>query len=367
MNPQDFIPAIDPNPLPAPYWLFKLLLIVTFILHIVAMNFMLGGGFLAALARFRSKKDENYARLFKALAKKIPNLLPATITLGVAPLLFLQVIYGQFFYTSTIIIGWPWFAVLILLTLAYYGFYYISFKSEKNVAAINWVLLFSVIFVFIIGFIYSNNITLLMTPEKWSAKYFADPQGFNLNWGDRTLYPRFLHFFIASLAVGGLFISAIGLFRWKNDQKYAKFLIKLGGKWFMYFTMVQFAIGIWFLISQPRDKMMLFMGDNLLGTIAILIGIIGGLAAIFIMSDALRKDDPRKGFYLASGLIAVVILGMVIMRDILRGAYLSPYFKSTNFDVQTQWEVLPLFLALFVAGVALWFIMLKKYPFSMKQ
>jgi hypothetical protein len=104
MNPQDFIPAIDPNPLPAPYWIFKLLLIVTFILHIVVMNFMFGGGFLAALARFRSKKDENYARLFKALAKKIPNLLPATITLGVAPLLFLQVIYGQFFYTSTIII-----------------------------------------------------------------------------------------------------------------------------------------------------------------------------------------------------------------------------------------------------------------------
>jgi H+/Cl- antiporter ClcA len=157
------------------------------------------------------------------------------------------------------------------------------------------------------------------------------------------------------------------LFRWKNDQKYAKFLIKLGGKWFMYFTMVQFAIGIWFLISQPRDKMMLFMGDNLLATIAILIGIFGGLAAIFIMSDALRKDDPRSGFYLASGLVAVVILAMVIMRDILRGAYLGAYFNSTNFAVQTQWEVLPLFLVLFVAGVVLWFIMLKKYPFSMKQ
>ena len=43
MMPPDAIPVLDPNPLPAPYWVFKLLLIVTFFLHILAMNFMLGG------------------------------------------------------------------------------------------------------------------------------------------------------------------------------------------------------------------------------------------------------------------------------------------------------------------------------------
>ena len=30
----NLIPVLDPNPLPAPYWVFKLLLIVTFFLHI---------------------------------------------------------------------------------------------------------------------------------------------------------------------------------------------------------------------------------------------------------------------------------------------------------------------------------------------
>ena len=47
MMPPNVIPTLDPNPLPAPYWVFKLLLIVTFFLHIVAMNFLLGGGVLA--------------------------------------------------------------------------------------------------------------------------------------------------------------------------------------------------------------------------------------------------------------------------------------------------------------------------------
>jgi hypothetical protein len=52
---------------------------------------------------------------------------------------------------------------------------------------------------------------------------------------------------------------------------------------------------------------------------------------------------------------------MSIMRDILRDAYLEPYFHPHQFPVQTQWAVFPLFLVLFLGGVALWFVMLKRY------
>ena len=55
MIQSNLIPALDPNPLPAPYWVFKLLLVVTFFLHILAMNFMLGGAVLALGAKWRSK------------------------------------------------------------------------------------------------------------------------------------------------------------------------------------------------------------------------------------------------------------------------------------------------------------------------
>lgn len=360
------IPTADPIPLPAPFWLFKLLLIVTFILHILVMNFMLGGGILAAIAKFKSRKDQNYRHLFEDLSKKIPSLLAATITLGVAPLLFLQVLYGQFFYSSSVLIGWPWFLVIIFLTLAYYGFYLIAFKKSVTTNKMGWVMLLSVLLIFVVGFFYSNNMTLLLTPEQWAAKYHADPSGWNLNWGEQTLIPRFLHFFIASIAVGGLFIASVGLFRWKQDTEYARFLIKFGGRWFMYVTMLQIAAGLWFLISLPREKMMLFMGDNMLATVALLIGIVGALAAIFFMSDTLRKEDPRKGFYLVSGLTVGVIIFMAIMRDALRDAYLVNYFSPKSFVVQTQWDVLILFLALFVGGIALWLVMLKRYFFSPK-
>ena len=38
MTQQIIIPDPDPIPLPAPYWLLKFLLVLTFILHIIAMN-----------------------------------------------------------------------------------------------------------------------------------------------------------------------------------------------------------------------------------------------------------------------------------------------------------------------------------------
>ena len=129
----------------------------------------------------------------------------------------------------------------------------------------------------------------------------------------------------------------------------------------MYATMAQFVVGIVFLVSLPRDLRMLFMGDDPLATILLLIGVTAGIGAIFLMSDALRKESVRVAAIYVPCLLAVVIASMAIMRDILRDAYLKPYFHPGQFAVQTQWSVFPLFLALFLAGVILWFVMLKRY------
>ena len=364
MGTEIIIPAIDPMPLPAPFWLFKVLLVLTFILHIVVMNFMFGGGLIAVWTRFFGQKNDKDQRLFKDIVPKIPSLLAATVTLGIAPLLFVQVLYGQFLYTSSIIMAWPWFLVLVLLVLAYYGFYIVSFNKDKKSRSIGWLMLISVFFIFLVGFFYSNNFTLMNTPSSWAAKYFHDPSGWNLNLSETTLIPRFLHFLVASIAIGSFLLIIIGLFRWKREQDYARFLIVRGGKWFMYATMVQFLVGIWFLISLPRELMLQFMGGNMLGTVSLLISILGGLASIFVMSNGIRNEYPRKPAIWAMGITGIVVVFMAIMRDILRTAYLSPYFKSSDLVVKTQLDVLILFLVLFVIGIAVWVLMIKKYFFT---
>jgi hypothetical protein len=355
------VPTIDPNPLPAPYWLFKLLLLVTFYLHIVAMNFMLGGAVLAVVARFTRKGKEFRNRIFVDLAKKIPVFLAATITIGIAPLLFVQAIYGQYFYTSTLLIAWPWFILLILLVVAYYGFYFVAYNGQRRPSPAGIVLVASLVLVLIVGFIQSTNATLLQTPSHWAAKYFASPTGWSNNLSDPTLIPRYLHFVTSAIAVGGILLVLLAYARWEKDREYANYLFQYGGKAFMYATMAQFIIGSWFLFSIPRDLRMLFMGDNPLASALFGIGILGTVAAIFLMSDALRKQNIRVAAYGVTGILAVVILTMIIMRDILRDAYLEPYFHRHTFAVKTQWAVLPVFLALFLAGVALWFVMLQRY------
>ena len=361
MDIQSVIPSGDPIPFPAPYWLFKLLLVITFVLHLLAMNTMFGGAVLAAVAKIKSKTDENYKRMFSDVSKKIPSFLAAAVTLGVAPLLFLQVIYGQYFYTSSAIIGCPWFLVVPMLIIAYYGFYIAAFKSEKNFKLAGSFIMLSVFLIFLIGFFYSNNMTLMISPEVWKAKYLNDPSGLNLNWEETTLIPRYLHFLVASLAVGGLFVAFIGAFKWKKDELYAKFLIRTGGKYFIFATLVQIAVGIVFLVLLPKQQMMLFMGGNLIAIIGLLAGLLIAIAVIFLMSSAMKQADPRRGLYKTTALIVVVITFMAIMRDILRDSYLEKYFNSADFAISTQWDVLILFLVLFLGGVGLWLLMFKKY------
>ena len=50
---------------------------------------------------------------------------------GVAPLLFLQTLMGQFFFTSSILMGWGWFSVVVVLIFAFYVTYLQSFRGPR--------------------------------------------------------------------------------------------------------------------------------------------------------------------------------------------------------------------------------------------
>ncbi len=358
----NLIPTLDPNPLPAPYWVFQVLLVVTFFLHIVAMNLMLGGTVLALMTKWlRLDKTGNGNRIFFDIAKKLPVLLPATVTIGIAPLLFLQVIYGQYFYTSSVLVAWPWFAVLVALTLAYYGFYYASFSGDRAPARAAKVMLGSLLLVLGIGFVYSNNITLSQVPARWAAKYFAHPEGLSLNLSEPTLIPRFLHFMTAAVAIGGLLLVLMAFSKRTRDPEYARELFRFGGQAFLYATIAQFVVGIVFLISLPKQLLLFFLGGNLTMTILLMAGFSGGLAAILLMYYALNTNNIRFAVRYVTAATAVTILIMSVMRDMLRNAYLSPYFHPNEFVSKTQWSVFPLFLVMFVAGILLWLVMLKRY------
>jgi hypothetical protein len=259
--------------------------------------------------------------------------------------------------------AWPWLLVLGLLLIAYYAFYIVSYQDQRRPERARWILSLGLVLIFVIGFLFANNLTLSQSPSRWPAKYFGNPAGWNLNLSEPTLIPRYLHFFAAAVAVGGLFLVLMASAQWKRDSHYARYLFRFGGNAFRYATMAQFAIGLWFLVSLPRDMRMLFLGDSLPATILLVLAASGALAAIVSVGAALRNDSVRRAAWFGSGLTAFVILCMSVMRDILRDAYLKPYFRPEGLAAKTQWSVFPLFLAIFLAGAVLWLVMMYRYGF----
>ena len=77
-----------------------------------APNVTLGGALLAAFSG-GAGRGRDAARML--LAKVNSWTISGAITLGIAPLLFVQVVLGRFFYSATILLGWVWLGMLLLL------------------------------------------------------------------------------------------------------------------------------------------------------------------------------------------------------------------------------------------------------------
>jgi cytochrome b561 len=97
------------------------------------------------------------------------------------------------------------------------------------------------------------------------------------------------------------------------------------------------------------------------------VGVAGAFFSILLMSAALRKENIRAAALGVTGITGVVILSMCVMRDMLRDAYLKPYFHTQEFAVKTQWSPLLLFLGLFLGGIVLWLVMLQRYGLFTKH
>jgi hypothetical protein len=121
MDGQALIPT--PDTIPAPWGVFEFLDIFTLIIHLLLMNIVVGGCIIAFFSRLKASDQPLNESLHGSFVNKIPSVLALTITFGVAPLLFIQVLYGHFIYSSSILMAVYWLLVVPLLIIAYYGIY----------------------------------------------------------------------------------------------------------------------------------------------------------------------------------------------------------------------------------------------------
>lgn len=347
MNPAALIPT--PDTLQVPWGWFQVLLLLTLYLHILLMNVMLGSAVIALINLFRS--DGEATPLSRDISRKLPFAIAFTVNLGIAPLLFVQVLYGNFLYTSSVLMANFWLLAIALLIIGYYLAYILDYKFD--VLHSGRVLLIGLVVAALmaIGFLMSNNFTLLERPEAWT-RYFDNPAGMLLNLGDPTLFPRYFHYMAAAVAVGGLSLALLADWRLRRGDQDAAAGVRSGCNWFAYATIVNFGIGFWFFGSLPRQQIFdLTTLNGILIAGLLLTGIIlGVLSVIYSLQGRVRPT-----LYM----VLPTVLVMIFIRELVRAAYLRPYFSLADLKVDPQYSPMLVFLVIFAGGLVLIGWMLK--------
>lgn len=362
-----FLPNVDPIPLPAPVWLFKVLHIVTLMLHFVAVQMILGGLTIGTLWNFFSKEDSPTRAASNSIIKKLPTVMTYVINFGVPPLLFAQVLYGQALYTSSVVIGAYWIAVIFLLIAGYYLLYLAGDRAAEN-KSWWWMGIVSLLLLAYVARIYSTNMTLMLRPEEWLSLYQqSHGAGTIMPKGDPTTLPRFLFMTIGSLGLAGISIALLGLF-FDQAEKVRDYMVRFGAGIATVFFAIQMLCGYWVYSVQPEVVKEGLMNSPV-GFYGMIIWGIFSVAALLMSALTFVSKSTAKITASIGGLAAVLMTaGAVLSRDAIRDlSLLAKGFDVWNRNVVANWSVVSIFLVLFVAALILIAFLLVLVNGSMKE
>ena len=349
----DLFPAADPIPLPAPVWLFKVLHDATLALHFIAVYFLVGGLFWTLAWHLKAKitRNEADAGAARALAQRIPIVMAYVINLGVPPLLFAQVLYGRALYTSSVLIGVWWIAVIALLIILYSLLYWAAHRAEDG-KGIGIAVLLALLIALKIGYIYSSNMTLMLRPEVWREMYRASPQGLALPTGDPTLLPRWLSMMTAACWLGGLLMLLLGM-KQSLGEATSKTLRKGGAAVLALLALPQLALGYWVYAAQA-DEVRTALAHAPFSVTGAALWVLSAVLVALMAGLCLAGGATRcwKRTTIIAGCTLVHVLSLVLFRDTLRDITLNlKGFNVWEQNTVTNWSTVGLFLLLFVIAL----------------
>lgn len=206
-----------PFGLEAPTAFYLVLYLGTLLIHIVFMNYVLAGSaYLAVDSVFRGPEKEE-SPLANLLRDWMPFMLSAAITAGIAPLLFLQILYKQQFYTANLLLFYRWMAILPVLIAGFYLSYLLKSKRIHR-----WPLAARVAvgcgtfacFGFVGWSWVENHLLSLQSQATWNAEYTSASLLFKTD----ELLPRLTLWFIAAFPTMALVVGWQLWYRHGRDQ-----------------------------------------------------------------------------------------------------------------------------------------------------
>ena len=308
--------------LSAPVPLVILLHLVTLSLHFLAMNFLLGGLLIVIMAAIKKSWDDPTLIKF---VRWLPIAMAATVTLGIAPLLFLQLMFHRQAYAAAIVSGWFWLFVPGAVIVAYYALYRASLVGEKTGKLCLPALLIALAGGLYISLVYSSVFTMVEHPQQIHDLYAADQSGWVWNPAQHDYLLRWLHMILGALAVGGYWVGALG----KNSPV----AYRTGKQSFIVGVVFAAISGTAYLLTVP-DLM------HTRAIWALLVGIVLTLGSLHLFF--------KKKFCISGVMLFVSILMMTYARHMVRLLRLNPGYRPDSLHVAPQWGPFVMFLICFV-------------------
>lgn len=350
---ENLIPALDATPIPGPAWLFHVLLVFTFFLHALFMNLALGGTLLAAFGQLAAggKGGDHRVTLAGRLMGVNTYAISMAITTGVAPLLFVQILFQQYFYTATILIAWVWLFLLVMLMVGYYATYVYKFRGApaRGEGGTGWLVVSAVMFLLIAMIHVAVNL-IHSQPDKWSL--FADNPWAVL--ADPAYFPRLLHFVLAAVGFAGLVGTwwAVRQAKSGKDVQVNTDIARFAWKWVLWSTVLQVVDGFVLLLVLPQPVLLGLMRGGAATMIPLTLSILLGIGLLMMMA---RTSNPVEKAGLVNGTLGAMALTIAVMsitRHQVRGLYLEPFASRFEAATAPQWGNFVLFALLLVAGLA---------------
>lgn len=330
MNPSSLIPVSDP--IPASALLFEVLGGFTLLLHLLAVNVVVGG-LLLGIVRSQMPTGSRRSPFWPGL----PVVLALAINLGVAPLLFLQVNWGTHFYSASVLMARSWLAVVPVLLVAYYGLYLLRAGYRTPLVGPSVALL-----LLGIAFVLVNDMTLMLEPGRWMV-WERSRGGTLLNLTQPLIWPRWLHFVVASVAVGGLLQAGLeGWARWRGRPVHRARRAQ-GLRVFAWATKVQLVVGVVQLAVLPAGLRALFLGRSLPLTGVLGLGVLAATGAL--VTAARRRLWPTVWLFLATMAL------MVTTRQLLRLAFQRGPNPLAELPSAPEYGPLVMFVVALLLGV----------------
>jgi len=293
------------------------------------------------------------------MAGSLPLIMTYVINFGIPPLLFTQVLYGSFLYTSSVLIGFWWISVILLVILVYSSLYAGGERAAKAKAW--WPLGFVALMIaYTIARIYSSNMTLMLRPGVWMEMFRTHPHGTILPHGDPTLVLRWLFMLAGSLTMGGLALIVMGT-RQTYPVAVKAFMVRNGGWITALGAMLQTSLAFRVYQAQPVTVQTKLFETPLYHTLSMVwLGLAVGGILLGVLTLIRRGKTSVVLATVAAALALLLTATMVVYRDGIRDlTLLVNGYQVWDLKVVANWPVVTLFLGSFLIALLLlgWLIL----------